>query len=34
MEISSQISSKHIFKKFSVDAGFEKVKRFFKMDVK
>ena len=33
METCSQISSKHTFKKISVDAGFLKGKGFFKMDV-
>ena len=33
MEICSQISSKHTFKKLSVDGGFQKAKGFFKMDV-
>ena len=32
METCSQISSKHTFKKLSVDAGFQKAKGFFKMD--
>ena len=33
METCSQISSKHSLKKLSVDAGFQKAKVFFKMDV-
>ena len=33
METYSQISSKHTFKKISVDAGFQNGKGFFKMDV-
>ena len=33
METCSQISSKHTFKKLSVDAGFQKAKGFFKMNV-
>ena len=33
METCSQISSKNTFEKLSVDAEFQKVKGFFKMDV-
>ena len=33
METCSQISSKHTFKKLSVDAGFQKANDFFKTDV-
>ena len=33
METCSQISLKHTFKKLSVDAGFQKAKGFFKMNV-
>ena len=33
METYSEISSKHTFKKFSVDTRFQKAKDFFKMDV-
>ena len=33
MQACSQISSKHTFKKLSVNAEFQKTKGFFKMDV-
>ena len=33
METCYQVSTKHTFKNFSVDAGFQKAKGFFKMDV-
>ena len=33
METCYQISSKHTFKKLSVDARFQKAKGFFKIDV-
>ena len=33
MDTCSQISSKHAFKKLSVDAVFQKVKGFFKVNV-
>ena len=33
METYYQVSTKHTFKKLSVDAGFQKAEGFFKMDV-